>query len=661
MIQFDLLGGFRATSGDEREISPLSRKSECLICLLAVSDGMEVTREHAAGLIWSDRLEEQARASLRQEISLLRRNLGKECIEANKRTIRLVPEQVSVDVIQFRDHAAVDRAEALEAAAELYKGPLMAGRDSKSDAFEDWIEGERRSLEFEALGVSVRVAQHHMNSGRFEAALRWAENAVRIDPLREVSQRLVIEALAASGDRVAALKRAAEFGTLLKDELGVEPTDGLLTLTRSLTQTRTVPVRRPATPVPAAAPLSRLFNGRAAVAVMPFRCLSDAPDDIYFADGITEDVVNSLAMWRWFPVIGRYTTNRTGTDVPAMDAIARESGARYVIGGSVRRSSSQYRIIAELFDAGTGQQLWSQRFEGASNDIFAIQDDLSDDIARRVEPEIRRAEARRIYRRKPSELSVWELLQKARFSKFRSGHAYGTKQDNAIALAMFRDALTRDPVSSDAMSGIATCHWHDAVNSWSVDPAGSLQSAMQRAREAVSVDETNYQALATISIIQTFGQHDPATAEGTARKSLDMNPSDILTRHYLVCSLEFGGKFEEALEHCHYMTALDPLAPSLSVLYGDMCTCNMLNGNLKEAIEYGHKCLEADPGYSRGRQRLIAALVAAGETSEAKHEYARLRSDMPTFGLDYIRRTYPFAQETHLDAFCGYFAQLGAP
>jgi len=405
--------------------------------------------------------------------------------------------------------------------------------------------------------------------------------------------------------------------------------------------------------------LDNLFSGRSAVAVLPFRCLSNDDDDVFFADGITEDVVNGLAVWRWFPVIGRYSTNHFRDTANAMNGVSQETGARYIIDGSIRRSGPNLRVTAELCDAVSGQQLWSRRFDGKSRDVFKIQDEISDEIARLVEPEISRAESKRLYRQKPSELSLWEILHKARVTKFQSGHAYGTKEDNIIAMAMYRDALARDPGSSDAASGIATCHWHDAINSWSSDPAASGVSAMRRANEAVTLDSTNYTALGTVSIIQIFGQHDIPAGEVTARKSLDMNPSDILTRHYLVCSLEFGGKFDEAVEQCKYMMRLDPRAPSLSVLCGDLSTCLLLGGNAAEAVEYSHKSMEADPNYARGRQRLIAALVGAGELSEAKREYAILKEAMPAFSLDYVKRTYPFVHEQHLNAYLKHFAEVG--
>ncbi len=660
MIHFYLFDGFRAQSEDGQPLRALGRKSECLICLLALSDGQEITREKAAGIVWSDRGEDQARASLRQELAQMRRIIGSDVIGADKRSIRLQADRFRIDVLEFRQRAVVDTISSLEEAAALYSGPLMSGHDSKSEGFEDWIEAERRSLENEALGATIRLAKHQLRAGRTDQVVKWAEHAIRIDPLQEVSHRLMIEALAASGDRTAALAKFANYSALLHAELGVAPTEEMLELKQSLISWKSVVVRaQPAAEKVPASPLGELFKGRAALAVLPFRCLSDDKSDVFFADGITEDVVNGLAVWRWFPVIGRYTSGQSGNTTATIESVSRESGARYVIGGSVRRSGSRYRVTTELSDAGTGQQLWSQQFDGSADDIFEIQDRISDEIARRVEPEIRRAESKRLYRKKPSELSVWEMLHKARVLKFQSGHTYGTAEDNVTAMEMFRDALARDPNSSDALSGIATCHWHNAINSWSNDPAKSIEAAMRRAKEAVALDDTNYSALATVSIIQTFGQHDIAAAEITARKSVQMNPSDILTRHYLVCSLEFGGKFEEAVDQCKFIMALDPCAPSLSVLCGDLSTCLLLAGQPLEAVEYSYKSMEADPNYARGRQRLIAALVATGDMKAAEHEYAILRKSMPGFNLDYVKRTYPFVHDEHLQSYSKHFAAVG--
>lgn len=265
MICFQLLNGFRATGKDGQQVRALARKSECLICLLSLSDGMEATREKAAGVIWSDRSEEQARASLRQELSQVRRILGPDAITANKRSIRLEPDQVRVDVLEFRAQAVIDTIDQLEGAATLYTGPLMAGHDPKSEGFEDWIEGERRSLENEALGATIRLAQHHMEAGNAGSAVKWAEQAIRIDPLREVSHRLAIEALAAAGDRTAALAKSAEFAGLLHAELGVAPTEGLLALNQKL-----VAGEIAAAPVAAKTPASPLEACSKAALPSPF-------------------------------------------------------------------------------------------------------------------------------------------------------------------------------------------------------------------------------------------------------------------------------------------------------------------------------------------------------------------------------------------------------
>lgn len=661
VVEIELLGRFAVRDKLGNPVEGLGRKATSLICLLAASEALKVTREKASGLVWSDRGEEQARASLRQELAQIRRLCGPDMIAADKQSIWLVADKNLIDLQQFKAALRENTTPALETAMSFYRGSLLDGHHSKSDSFEDWIEGERRTLDNDAFDAMIRLARTNLEGAQYGIARRWAEQASKLDPLSETCTFIILEALSYVGDRAAALAKYREWRKLLQTELGVEPADATKTLVQSLEADHQKTSALPANSVPARTfALDDLFQGRAAVAVLPFRCNDQTPDDVFFADGVTEDVVNGLAVWRWFPVVGRYSTNHYRTGNEKQHTIVQETGARYIIDGSVRRSGKRLRVTAELCDARSGQLLWSRRFEASGDDIFQIQDNISDEIARRVEPEIRRAESKRLYRRKPSDLSIWELLHKARVTKFQNGHAYGSQEDNVIAMAMYRDVFARDPSSSDAVSGIATCHWHDAINSWSSDPATSGASAMRRAQEAVALDDTNYAALATVSAIQTFGQHDIPAAEITARKSLNMNPSDILTRHYLVCSLEFGGKFDEAVEQCKYMMELDPHAPAMSVLCGDLSTCLLLGGNPIEAVQYSRKSMLSDPSYARGRQRLIAALVAAGELSEAKHEYEILMKSMPAFNLDYVRRTYPFSDKKHLAAYSQYFAEVGA-
>jgi len=405
--------------------------------------------------------------------------------------------------------------------------------------------------------------------------------------------------------------------------------------------------------------LERLFGERPAIAVLPFRCLSGSPDDAYVADGMTEDVVNSLAAWRWFPVIGRSTTAFYRDAPGGPSALAAETGARYVLDGSLRRGGQQMRVTVELLDALSGQMLWSQRFDRDASDIFAIQDEISTEIAHLIEPEISRRESKRIMLKRPSELSAWELMHKARMTKFQSGLAYGTKEDNAVALEMFRQAAELDPGSSEAVCGIATCHWHNAVNSWTDDTVSEIERAEARALQARELDENNFLALATVGIVEIFGKKDIPNGIKHTREATELNPSSALAHHYLACGLEFGGEFSEALNHCEYILALSPRANTLAVVFSDIATCRLLMGDAEGALTAAQKSLTADPNYARGRQRLVACLSATGQDEEARAELAKLMSQMPAFSLDYIDRTYPFRYASHQAEYQSYFARLG--
>ena len=571
MIRINLFGGINVTKTPDNVKLHLGRKAGCLLCLLSLSDNLIISREKAAGLIWSDREDEQARASLRQELSKLKHIIGDDVLVADHQNIWLSPDLVTIDVVEFLANAKAAMPKNFKAASAIYSGALLDGIYSKSREFENWVSIERDVLEKKAIALMIKLAQQYFDAGDFENARVWAENAIHIDPVSEICHRILIEALNLSGDRAAALLCYTKLKLLLKTELGISPSGLTLELGKRLVSKITDPSVVAAHKVAEiSSVLKPLFGDRSAVAVLPFASLSDNIEDSFIAEGITEDVVNGLAAWRWFPIIGRYSTNHYRDKNCNKSIISNETGARYIVDGSVRRHGEYLLITVELCDGLTGLILWSGRFEGKADDLYSMENSLSDEIARRLEPEISRFEYNRLYRQDPVNLSMWEILHKARVTKFQSGHTYGTKQSNVIAMAMYRDVATLDPTSSDAISGIATCHWHDAINSWSADPAKSLNRAIFRAKQAVELDNSNYMALATVSITQIFGQHDVTGGLITARESIKMNPSDILSRHYLVCGLEFGGEFEEAIEQCNYMTRLDPCAPSLSVLYGDL-------------------------------------------------------------------------------------------
>jgi len=199
--------------------------------------------------------------------------------------------------------------------------------------------------------------------------------------------------------------------------------------------------------------ISSALLHRPAVAVLPFENLSGDPEQEYFADGLTEDIITALSSWRFFPVIARNSTFAYKNKSPDIRQVEKELGARYVIEGSVRKAASRVRVTAQLINADTGHHVWAERFDRDLEDIFDLQDEITGKIAAVVAPELVRAESERSATKRPENLDAWDYCQRGKFLMNEI-----SKSSVNSARGLFEHAVTLDPNFVDAWSGIAhTC------------------------------------------------------------------------------------------------------------------------------------------------------------------------------------------------------------
>jgi adenylate cyclase len=189
---------------------------------------------------------------------------------------------------------------------------------------------------------------------------------------------------------------------------------------------------------------------RSAVAVLPFANLSQDPEQQYFSDGLSEDIITLLSAWRSFPVIARNSSFAYRDRSLDIRSIAKELSARYVIEGSVRKSGNRVRVSAQLVDAKTGHHLWAHKYDRALDDIFQIQDEMTWQIVSAVEPHMETAELNRAAAKRSTSLSAWDYYLRARTAIHRLN-----PKDNAEARALYHKAIELDPEYSDAYAGLS--------------------------------------------------------------------------------------------------------------------------------------------------------------------------------------------------------------
>ena len=218
------------------------------------------------------------------------------------------------------------------------------------------------------------------------------------------------------------------------------------------------------------------------IAVLPFDNMSGDPEQEYFADGIAEDVITALSRSRSLFVIARNSTFSYKGTSPDIRTVARDLGVRYVVEGSVRKAGNRVRITAQLIDAASGSHLWADRFDGSLDDVFDLQDQITEQIVVAVEPEIG-AHERQLARRQPSEnLDAWEFLQRGLSHFYRVN-----KDDNAEAVLLIQKAVELDPGFATAHAFLAYAIWSSVPLGYAEDKATTVKSAIAAAKTALSL------------------------------------------------------------------------------------------------------------------------------------------------------------------------------
>jgi TolB-like protein len=234
------------------------------------------------------------------------------------------------------------------------------------------------------------------------------------------------------------------------------------------------------------------FNGRPAIAVLAFENMSADPNQEFLADGLAEDILTRLAMWRWLPVIARtssFAFKRSRTDVRE---VGRSLGARYILEGSLRTFDKSLRVTAQLIDAETGHHVWAERYDRVLDDLFFLQDELTEGIVAALEDRVGRAEAARARIKPPTSLGAWEALQRAIWHAYRF-----TPEDFREAEAYCTRALELSPEMSQALSVMANLRRIAAITAY-LKPAVAMSEAEAYARRAVAADSEDAVACATL-------------------------------------------------------------------------------------------------------------------------------------------------------------------
>jgi TolB-like protein len=391
------------------------------------------------------------------------------------------------------------------------------------------------------------------------------------------------------------------------------------------------------------------------IAVLPFDNRSGDPEQEYFSDGISEDIITALSRMPWFFVISRNSSFvYKGRQVDIRHA-ARELGVQYVLEGSVRKSGARVRVSAQMTDAITGNSVWASKYDRAMADVFAVQDEVVDSIVGQVAPEFLSAEARRAQRANPAELNAWDFVMRGRWHMWKL-----SKQDLSQARALFERALELVPSGEFGASDLAFTHVLEAYYSWTDSREESLQAMTRCALQAVVADDHDAWAHTALAFAWLFAlKWDEALAALDKAIALYPNFAPALGIKSLVLACtEDTGSAHDCFQKAIRLSPHDSLTPLW--LMGEFWAY-WVDEDYSRALQTALEFVREAPQNPTARRQLAAAYSASGSSAQARQalrEYLQLE---PQHTAVNIRGRLPGKNAATVERFIDALCDAGLP
>lgn len=530
-----LMGPFELMSPDGQPVPVVARKSQALLAILALAEGAPVPRSRLTAILWGDRGEEQARNSLRQALAGLRK-----LFPEGPLPLRVTDETAAIDPATLVTD--IDDPE-----GDLSHGEFLDGLHIPGQPAEDWLTAERQRLATLRVDRLATVIARREAEGDVAGTIEAAQASLQLDPLSEPAHRALMRGYAAACDRPRALRQFQTCRDILKAELGVEPDPETVRLADKIRVGSTAPAQA----------VSTSRSALPTVAVLPFANLSADPEQEYFSDGITEDIITELTRFPSLFVIARNSSFTFKGKPVDVTEVGRKLGVEYVVEGSVRKVGTRVRITAQLVEAASGRHIWAERYDRKLEDIFAVQDEVVDTVTSKLGRSLRDMAFVRARTRTTSSLTAYEHLL--------HGRAAWWNGDSANAFRHVERALTADPEYAAAHAWFALQYTYDQFKGLlDLTIEERERRAHEHATAALQLGDGDPFVHMAVSMVFGFTVGgDKARALRHSDIAIALNPHDYECMYCRAYVLAVNGRCLEALEWLDRARRLSPVTAYL--------------------------------------------------------------------------------------------------
>jgi adenylate cyclase len=394
---------------------------------------------------------------------------------------------------------------------------------------------------------------------------------------------------------------------------------------------------------------------RPSIAVLPFRMNLASPDQGYFADGVVYDIIRGLAALKELFVVSRGSSlGYGGRDIDVRE-IGRQLGVRYVLYGSVQRTTTMLRIGTELSDAESGEVIRSDQYEGDPGDLFALQDRIAISVVRKIAPQVRERELMRAMRKHPQNLTAYDLVLQALDLLYRMDYDSFSK-----ARGLLEQAISHDPNYALAYSYVALWYVFRIGEIGSPDPDGDAIAGARYATEAIERGGDDAFALAMYGHVLSFLLHDFHKAKEILERAIEAGPSSAMAWTMASATSGFLGDGPSAVRQGEQGVRLSPLDARSFWHEGLLGQAYYVNGEYKQALEWARSAVSRNELIRFNQRLLIVTLDALGRREEAAQAARRFLQIQPEFRISSYATRCPF-RDAALETWLGHLRSAGLP
>lgn len=646
-----LLGVMRATSYLGEDLIPRGKKARAVLGYLCLNPGQYIPRSRLAALLWDRVPEQQARTSLRQairEISQAMSSLAGELIIADNETIKFETRSCWIDALAITSTDPLPVQSLRSDLAALCVGELLEDLSGITSAFDQWLLIERANFTSRLTqvleGELNQLCQTNTDPNQ-RAAL--ARRVISFDPTHEGASRILMRALADTGERGQVLREYERCRMALRTALDVEPSSETQALYKALKTfsgaSHQETLHRQEADESTVFLSSHLIDKRnispvsprLRVGVLPFQ--GHNPDIESLAFSLSQEVAAALARFRWFDVIAPISFPQKLTASKSENIIRRKQW-HYIVDGTLMGGDDRINISVRLLDlCQEARPVWSDRFELAADALDQVHERVIAPIVARIDPVILFIEGQPS--RQPRSGATGLVLQ-AMPLVYSSERVKFEEAGRLIA-----EAIRIDPENAKAAAWGAYWHAHKVGQGWAEDPLKTGAESQKLALRAINLDPENAEALGIYAHFSAFLDKDYDSALQDFERALRLNPNSAFVWAMSAPTYCYIGQPDKALQHLDRYRDLAPFDPNFRFMEGIYTIAYTFKGEYEKAVKVGRRAVKANPTFSNDYKPLIAALGHLGRKDEAAPYIQKLLSLEPKFTVEQFGKTYPFQRD----------------